>query len=101
VTVIETLLGKGFDLKLYDRHVSLARLVGANKKFVEERIPHISRLMVETVDEVLDCDVVVVGNASAEFFGVLQRLKPAQQVLDLTSSPVTVVTSARYERLCG
>ncbi|MFM2293951.1 MAG: hypothetical protein RLZZ350_364 [Verrucomicrobiota bacterium] len=101
VTVIEALIGKGFELKLYDQHVSVARLVGANKKFIEERIPHISRLMVERLDDVLDCDVIVVGNASAEFFTALAKLKPTQAVLDLTPNSKPVNTAARYERLCG
>ena len=101
VTVIEALIGKGFDLKLYDQHVSLARLVGANKKFIEQHIPHISRLMVESMDEVLGCDVIVVGNQSAEFFTALARLKPDQAVLDLTPNAKPVATAARYERLCG
>lgn len=101
VTVIEALIGKGFELKLYDQHVSVARLVGANRKFIEERIPHISRLMVETLDEVLGCEVIVVGNQSAEFFTALARLKPEQAVLDLTPNAKPVATAARYERLCG
>jgi GDP-mannose 6-dehydrogenase len=101
VTVIEALLGKGFDLKLYDQHVSLARLVGSNKKFIEQHIPHISRLMVDSMDEVLNCEVIVIGNQSAEFFRVLTNLKPEQAVLDLTPHSQPVLTSARYERLCG
>ena len=101
VTVIEALIGKGFELKLYDQHVSVARLVGANKKFIEERIPHISRLMVDRLDDVLDCDVIVVGNGSAEFFTALAKLKPTQTVLDLTPNAKPVNTAARYERLCG
>ena len=101
VTVIETLLGKGFELKLYDEHVSLARLVGANRKFIEERIPHISRLMVETMAEVLECDVILIGNQSAGFFTALAKLKPEQVVLDLTPNAKPPVTPARYERLCG
>ena len=101
VTVIEALLGKGFELKLYDQHVSLARLVGANKKFIEQHIPHISRLMVDSMEEVLNCEIIVVGNQSAEFFPALAKLKPEQAVLDLTPNAKPVHTSARYERLCG
>lgn len=101
VTVIEALIGKGLELKLYDQHVSVARLLGANKKFIEERIPHISRLMVETMAEALECDVILIGNQSAEFFPALAQLKPEQAVLDLTPNGKPPPTPARYERLCG
>lgn len=101
VTVVEALIGKGLELKLYDRHVSVARLVGANRKFIEQHIPHISRLMVETLDEALECDVIVIGNQSAEFFAALARLRPEQAVLDLTANSQSVSTPARYEKLAG
>lgn len=102
VTVIEALIGKGFDLKLYDQHVSLARLIGANKRFIEERIPHISRLMVDTLEEALNCDVIVIGNGSKSFHEALKRLSREQTVLDLTSADAkAVVTAAHYEKLSG
>ncbi|HEX8097050.1 MAG TPA: UDP-glucose/GDP-mannose dehydrogenase family protein, partial [Pyrinomonadaceae bacterium] len=63
VTLIETLLGKGIQLAIYDRDVSLARLFGANKEYIEREIPHISQLMRESVAEVLESsDVLVIGN---------------------------------------
>lgn len=68
VTVIERMIGKGYDVRLYDKEVSLARLVGANKEYIEQEIPHISRLMAETAAEVIEhSEVVVIGNNSEEF----------------------------------
>ena len=84
VTLIETLIGKGFELALYDRHVSLAKLVGANKEYIEREIPHISKLMRSTVDGVLnDSDVVIIGNQAEEFLSVAERLRSDQQLIDL------------------
>jgi GDP-mannose 6-dehydrogenase len=84
VTLIETLIGKGFELAIYDRHVSVARLVGANKEYIEREIPHISKLMRGNIDGVLnDSDIVIIGNQAEEFRGVAERLRPDQQLIDL------------------
>lgn len=84
VTLIETLIGKGLQLALYDRDVSLARLFGANKEFIERGIPHISQLMCASVREVLEVsDVLVIGNKTEEFRGIESELRPDQQVIDL------------------
>src|SRR6202035_4293414 len=54
IEITERLLGKGYDLRLYDKHVNIASLVGANRDFILNRIPHISRLMVKRIDTVLE-----------------------------------------------
>ena len=84
VTLIETLIGKGFELSIYDRDVSLARLVGANKEYIEREIPHISKLMRDSIDGVLsDSEIVIIGNQAQEFRGVAERLRKDQQLIDL------------------
>jgi GDP-mannose 6-dehydrogenase len=84
VTLAEQLLGKGIKLRIYDKNVLLARLVGANKEFINERIPHLSSLLCESIDEVLsDSDVLVVGNKSPEFADALLKTRPEQIVIDL------------------
>jgi GDP-mannose 6-dehydrogenase len=84
VILAEALLGKGFQLSIYDKNVSIARLVGANKTYINEQIPHLSSLLRDSVDEVLrDSDVVVVGNAAPEFSDALTRTRADQIVLDL------------------
>jgi len=84
VELIERLIGKGYELAIYDRNVSLARLTGANRDYILNHIPHISRLMRESVDDVLAfSEVVVVGNAAPEFDELAQKLRPEQTLIDL------------------
>ena len=84
VDVIEYLLGKGYELKLYDKNVNLAALTGANQDYILNHIPHISKLMVTSMQEVLDfADTIVIGNGAAEFKTVPDSLKPHQHIVDL------------------
>ena len=84
VILAEALLGKGYDLRIYDRNVSIARLVGANKEYINTQIPHLSSLLCESIDDVLDhAEVVVVGNASPEFSDALKRTRPDHVIVDL------------------
>ena len=84
VILAEALLGKGYSLAIYDKNVSLARLVGANKEYINKQIPHLSSLLRDTVEEVIDsADVIVVGNGSPEFAQALQKTRPDQVVIDL------------------
>ena len=84
VTLIETLIGKGLDLVIYDRDVSLARLFGSNREYIEQGIPHIAKLMRSSIDEVLSAsDTIVIGNKSEEFRQIESRLRPDQTVIDL------------------
>jgi len=84
VTLIETLIGKGLELVIYDRDVSLARLFGSNREYIEHEIPHIAKLMRGSIDEVLDAsDTIVIGNKSEEFRQIESRLRPDQTVIDL------------------
>jgi GDP-mannose 6-dehydrogenase len=84
VTLIETLIGKGLELVIYDRDVSLARLFGSNREYIEQGIPHIAKLMRGSIDEVLSTsDTIVIGNKSEEFRQIESRLRPEQTVIDL------------------
>ena len=101
VTLIETLIGKGFHLAIYDRDVSLARLVGANKEYIEREIPHISKLMRDTIDGVLnDADVIVIGNQAEEFRSVAERLRKDQQLIDLVHLFDGRTSSENYQGIC-
>jgi GDP-mannose 6-dehydrogenase len=98
VDLIETLLGKGYDIKIYDRQVSLAKIFGANREFIEKRIPHIADLMVNDLESaVAEAEVIVIGNKGEEFSEILPRLRKDQHVLDLVRISESVRTNARYE----
>jgi GDP-mannose 6-dehydrogenase len=84
VTLIETLIGKGLQLNVYDRDVSLARLFGANKEYIERQIPHIAQLMRTSMEEVVEfAEVLVVGNKAEEFKKIQQPRRDGQVVIDL------------------
>ncbi len=101
VEVIERLLGKGYDLKLYDYNVNLATINGANKDYILNRIPHISKLMVNTMDEVLDhAETVVIGNKANEFKQVLNKTRPDQVVVDFVRISSLTSQEGRYDGIC-
>jgi GDP-mannose 6-dehydrogenase len=102
VILAESLLGKGYSLRIYDRNVSIARLVGANREYITTQIPHLSSLLCETIDEVLDgSDVIVVGNGAPEFAEAVTRTRPDQIVIDLFRMNVARERiPARYTGIC-
>lgn len=84
VELVEILLGKGYQIKIYDKNVSLARLVGSNKRFIETVLPHLAELLCQTTDEVLEhAEVILVANSDRDFPPVLQKAKPQQIIFDL------------------
>jgi GDP-mannose 6-dehydrogenase len=87
VTLVEALIGKGFDVRILDGNVSMARLVGANRRYIETEIPHIASLLCQSADELAShAEVVVIGGRSDEADAVLAQLEPYQEVIDLTRS---------------
>jgi len=84
VSLIESLIGKGLQLMIYDRDVSLARLFGANKEYIEHQIPHISQLMTTSREEVMKfAEVLVIGNKADEFKEIEDKRRSDQIVIDL------------------
>ena len=84
VRLIEQCLGKGYDLRIFDQSVSLARLTGANKAYIEKEIPHISRLLSTDLDEVIAFgEVLVVGHRTKEFATALEKSAGTREILDL------------------
>ena len=83
VTLAEQLIGKGYELLVYDHNVRLAALMGANREYILTHIPHIGRLMVDRPEQLLDhAEVLVVASASEESKALLQA-PPATPIIDL------------------
>ncbi len=100
VEVIERLIGKGYDLKLYDRNVELARLTGANRKYILETIPHIASLMTDSLkDAVAHGGLVIIGNNSAEFSDVPAMLREDQHLFDFVRLSGAEYLGGHYEGL--
>ena len=102
VILAEALLGKGVSLKIYDKNVSLAKLVGANKEYIEKQIPHLSSLLCNTIDEVIaGSELIVVGNQAPEFSEALTQCRADQIILDLVRLPIYgAALKADYRGLC-
>ena len=101
VELIERLLGKGYQLSVYDKNVNLAKLMGANRDYILNRIPHISALMVDTMDEAInDADIVVIGNGDPEFQRALEMLTEGQQLVDLVRIDPGARSDGNYHGIC-
>jgi GDP-mannose 6-dehydrogenase len=88
VALVERLIGKGFELAIYDRNVHLARLIGANRAYIEEVIPHIGDILSDDLARtVAHGDLVVIGNPAPEFKELPAMLRPEQRVFDLVRIP--------------
>ena len=101
VELTERLIGKGYDLRIYDSNVSLASLHGANRNYILNHIPHISRLMVPSIDDVLaHADTIVIGNAAPEFREVPRRLAEGQTLVDFVRVSSSRSVAGVYEGIC-
>jgi len=102
IEIIERLTGKGYDVRIYDKNVQVASLVGANRDFILNRIPHISRLMVDNIDAVLQyAETIVIGHKEKEFETVPQRLREGQCLVDFVRiSNDGKHNNGAYEGIC-
>lgn len=102
VVLAEKLLGKGFDLAIYDKFVKIARLLGKNKEYIDREIPHLDKLLYETPDAVLArAEIVVVGHADAETRQRIIALAQGARVVDLNGyADLRNAGFAEYEGIC-
>jgi len=100
VALVELLLGKGCNLTIHDRDVARAKIIGANREYVEREIPHLWSLMRESPREVIECsEIVVIGNSSKEY-RTLQAELDGVLVIDLARAIKGRVSGARYQGIC-
>jgi GDP-mannose 6-dehydrogenase len=98
VEVTERLIGKGYDIRIYDRNVALARLTGANRDYLLNHIPHISGLLVEDLKKaVAHGDTIVIGHSSAEFSSVADDAHKEKRIIDLVRMSKVLPKSRNYE----
>jgi len=96
--VVERLLGKGFDIKIYDRNVSLAKLVGANREFLLNRIPHVSSLLEENIEDVIEhADTLILGNNDPEFVKFAHDIPQGKRCVDLVRIADDLPNESWYE----
>jgi len=102
VDLIETMLGKGFSVQIYDPYVSLGRLLGANKEYIEREIPHLSNLLSASASELIEqCDVIVVGHKLEDPKAVLAQVSQRHVVIDLARAcDGHLPTAGEYYGIC-
>jgi GDP-mannose 6-dehydrogenase len=104
VAIVEQLIGKGYSVRIFDKNVSLARLMGANKEYIEREIPHIARLMCDSVHEVIrQSDVLVIGNKAHEHEKIFDQVMDGQVVIDfmgLENASNGKLSEVNYEGIC-
>jgi len=101
VEIIETLLGKGYDLSLYDSNILLSRLMGKNKDYLTGHIPHINRVLKDSVKKVVEeSDVIVFGNKSEEFKQALETIPEHKTIIDLVRIDKSRTTKDNYVGIC-
>ncbi|HEY7640278.1 MAG TPA: nucleotide sugar dehydrogenase [Steroidobacteraceae bacterium] len=102
VIMAERFIGKGLQLSIYDPHVNVARLIGANRRFIEESIPHIASVMTGDVEQLVrEADVLVVATRTPEVLAALHaHTRPEQLLLDVAVLPDREAQQARYRGVC-
>lgn len=101
VELIERLIGKGYDLKIYDRNVKLASLIGANKDYILNRIPHISNLMVDEISDVIEhAETIVIGNSDKEFSHDYNQYGKELNIVDLVRIRDINIEQGGYDGIC-
>ena len=103
VELVEQLIGKGYSVRIFDPHVSVTRLTGANKAYIDRELPHIASLLVDDVAAlVAESDVVVATKRAPHYAAALELLRADQIIIDLVRLfKDDQVQGDRYDALVG
>ena len=84
IPLIETLVGRGYQVKVFDEKVEVANLIGANRAYLEKEIPHITSLMNSSISDIVnEVDTIVIGNNNPSFYAVPSMMREDQVLIDL------------------
>ena len=97
VKVAKALIGEGVDLKIYDPIVRPERLIGSNKEQVQKALRHLERLLVDSLEDLVNCDLIVINHAAIDAVRVNQWLEAGVRVLDLVGIEAVDPKSLGYE----
>lgn len=97
VAIAEALIGKGYDVRIYDKNVHLSKLNGANREYIDIHIPHLSKLMVNQLGELIDdVDVIIVNNRESEYIDVLLETESSAIIIDMVRLPDPIRLRRNY-----
>lgn len=101
VEVTEILLGKGYDLKVHDKNVHLSNLIGRNRQYINEKIPHLEKIITDNLDEVMDnSELIIVANKEQQYADLPSRY-PEKDIIDLVRIEGGFETSReKYQGFC-
>jgi GDP-mannose 6-dehydrogenase len=102
VELAEMLIGKGFELSIFDSNVEYARVHGSNKEYIESKIPHVSSLLNSDFDAVVNnADVIILGNRDERFRSLANKAPAGKQIVDLVGFMTTTTgENERAEGIC-
>ena len=102
VVLAEKLIGKGYELSIYDKYVKLSRLLGKNREYIDKEIPHLDRLIFENVEDVLlDAEVIVVGHADSFAREKIISLSRGRRIIDLAGyADLQAADNIEYDGIC-
>lgn len=88
VSVIETIIGKGYEVDIYDKNVQLSKLTGTNKEYIDRHIPHLSKLLVTDLNKLIDeAEIIVINNREKEYVDALLETESNAIIIDMVRLP--------------
>lgn len=97
VELVEILIGKGFDISIFDMNIHIARLTGKNKEYIESRIPHLAKLLVDDIDQLIaSSDVIIISNKEAQFQDALAKTS-GKIIIDMVGIKQDVLRNNTYK----